>query len=185
MDGQESHPKSQAIVRNTDGELLEPIPPTASRAEKLLMFRDAIKAGASMTQASALARVSKPTGIKWQRMIKAEHDQYVRGLEQQHKKRDPTTKEGVLAILREIAADEDQSGNYRTNAASLLLKEEFICDRPCCNRQQLPLSVQNWIEQEAEDADAAMLAAGTCPRCSGPIDEKPRPPQCGSNHRLT
>jgi len=62
------------------------------------------------------------------------------------------TRAGVLAILREIAADEDESGAYRTAAARLLLMPEagveLRCPLPCCANR--PGNVVEWIERMAE-----------------------------------
>lgn len=60
------------------------------------------------------------------------------------------TREGVLAILREIAADEDESGAYRTAAARLLLAPEtgagdWSCPLPCCQGRPFE-TVGAWIE---------------------------------------
>jgi hypothetical protein len=60
------------------------------------------------------------------------------------------TRQDVLDILKQIAADDDESGAYRVAAARLLLTPEaqagnWSCPLPCCQGRPFK-SVTAWIE---------------------------------------
>ena len=73
------------------------------------------------------------------------------------------TREDVLAVLREIVGDPDESGSYRTAAARLLLTPDgapqgtcaFCRERPCecfhCRFGRAPKDVKEWIESIGSD----------------------------------
>lgn len=133
-------------------------------------------------------------------MVTARRDKATR--EQERQARDEATKrdrlaavatrEGVLAALRDILADPDESGAYRTAAARLLLmpEAETPCARPCCARREPPPSVRAWLAAGPYEYLENPLrrqeyeAEGRCLQCSGLLTEPAAPRSCAALHKV-
>lgn len=102
------------------------------------------------------------------------------------------TRAGILEILREITADEAQSGAYRTAAARLLLMPEAETPEHCrycghCkNNRELPASVAAWLDSTADDTrrwqNEQAAKVGRCGECDAKLSEPPAPRTCASFH---